>query len=155
MHILSTEFASVITRFTIALRRALYPFHNWLPTALKQLAIVNLAIRKLRPVSSVVRCIAFVLWAKVVALGRFWLLNMFKIQRQHLEIQIVALGLTNIRTRLHNVVLTRDSVARISKVARWFAPLYERVVRPRECCNTCRRWFCNLVLPLHVTCPPV
>ncbi len=67
----------------------------------------------------------------------------------------VALGLTNSRTTLHNVVLTRNSVARISKVARWVSPLYACVVRPWECCNTCRRWSCNVVLPLHVTCPLV
>ena len=89
------------------------------------------------------------------ASGRLWLLNMFKVQRQHLAIQIVALDLPNIRTTLHNVVLTRNSVARISNVERWFAPLYACVERPWECCNTCRRCSCNIVLPLHVTCPLV
>ncbi len=74
---------------------------------------------------------------------------------QHLAIQIVALGLTNSRTTLHNVVLTRNSVARISKVARWFSPLYLCVVRPWECCKTRRIWSCNVVLSLHVTCPLV
>ena len=55
----------------------------------------------------------------------------------------------------HNVELTRTSVARISTVARWFAPLYACVVRPWQCCKTCRIWSCNVVLPLHVTCPLV
>ena len=85
----------------------------------------------------------------MVASGRLWLLNMFEIQRQHFAIQIVALGLTNIRTTLCNVVLTRKSGARISKVARWIAHLYACVVRPWECCKTCRIWSCNVALPLH------
>ncbi len=89
----------------------------------------------------------------MVVSGRLWLLNMFKTQRQHLTIQMVALGLTNIRTTLHNVVLTRNSAARISKVARWFASLYVCVVRPWECCKTYRIWSCNVVLALHVICP--
>ncbi len=33
---------------------------------------------------------------------------MFKIQRQHLAIQIIALGLANIRTTLHNVLRSQD-----------------------------------------------
>ncbi len=70
------------------------------------------------PVTSVARYIAFVLCDKMVASCRLRLLKMFQIQRQHLAIQIVALGLTNIRATLHYVVLTRKCVARISKVAR-------------------------------------
>ncbi len=57
----------------------------------------------------------------------------------------------HIRTTSHNFVLTRKSVAWISKIA-GYAPLYVCVVRPWECCKTCRIWSCNVVLPLHVTC---
>ncbi len=80
---------------------------------------------------------------------------MFKIQRQHLAIQIVALGLMNIRTMLHNVVLSRKSVARMSKVAWWSPPLYPCVVWPWECCKTRRIWSCNAVLPLQHSWPQV
>ncbi len=135
---------------------AVSPCHNWLPTALKHFAIANLAIRT----SCHFRCTMHrichvVLWDKMVASGRLWILNMFKIQRQHLAIQIVALGLTNSRTTLHNVVLTRNSVARIWTFTRFFSSLYTCVVRPWEYCKTCRIWSCNVVLPLHVTCPLV
>ncbi len=68
-------------------------------------------------------CIAFVLCDKMVASGRLWLLNMFKIQRQHLRtfLWTFAQCCTTLRwlaRLLHE----------ISKVATWFASLCARVL---------------------------
>ncbi len=91
-----------------------YPFHNLLMTALKQFAIVNLTVRTSCRFRCTMHRICF-----MRENGRIGSpLTFDQIQRQHLAIQIVALGLRNIRTTLYNVVLTRNSAARISNVAR-------------------------------------
>ncbi len=71
---------------------------------------------------------------------------------EHVQNSEAILGESNCCTgsheHSHNVAqrcVNWSSVARISKVARWFAPLYACVVRPWECCKTCRILSCNVV----------
>ncbi len=73
-------------------------------------------------------------------------------------LQWVSRTFTNICTMLQNIVLTckrRVLHKFLRSQLRWFAPLYACIVWPWECCKTCRIWSCNVVPPLHVTCPIV
>ncbi len=128
----------------------LCPFHNCFPTALNQFAIVNLAFRTSCRVRCTMHRICFMCENSRIR---------SPLTFEHVQNSEETLGDSNCcigsDEHSHNVVLTRNSVARISKVARWFAPLYACVVRPWDCCKTCRILSCNVVLPLYVTCPLV